>query len=263
MQDLRITLVQSSLVWEDISANLKHFEDWLMKENPSTDLILLPEMFSTGFSMQPESCAEAMDGQAIKWMASQADKFQCAIGGSLLIKEAGKFVNRFIWMLPDGNFQHYDKAHLFRYGGEHLKFTSGKNKTIINYKGWKISPLICYDLRFPVWSKNRWNEATAFDYDLLIYVANWPERRSFAWKSLLTARAIENQCYLAAVNRCGIDGNGIAHSGDSVILDPMGQKISTIQAHEKHMETILIDYSLLSELRNQFQVWQDWDTFTL
>lgn len=263
MQDLRIAIVQSGLVWENVSANLKRFEDWLEKENPQTDLILLPEMFSTGFSMNSQSCAETMDGSAMKWMARQAKHFQCAIAGSLLISESDKFVNRFIWMLPDGNFQHYDKAHLFRYAGEHLKFTEGNKKIIIHYKGWKISPLICYDLRFPVWSRNRWSEETGFDYDLLIYVANWPERRSFAWKSLLTARAIENQCFVAAVNRCGEDGNDISHSGDSVILNPLGQPISSLQAHEERIETIHIPFSFLSEQRAQFQVWRDWDDFQL
>ncbi|NLF42594.1 MAG: amidohydrolase [Bacteroidales bacterium] len=263
MQDLTLTLVQSNLVWEDRKENLKHFEVLMEQIAQQTDVILLPEAFNTGFSMNPERLAEPIWGPTMEWMKNQAEKHQAIVAGSLFIHENGHFFNRFVWMSPKGEFQYYDKAHLFRYGGEHETFSNGKQKTFISFKGWRISPLICYDLRFPVWSMNQWDKDSGFDFDLLLYVANWPSRRIHAWKSLLVARAIENQCFVAGVNRCGIDGNNINHNGSSLIVDPNGNIISDIPLDLDYVETITLKKALLDEWRSQFQAWQDWDRFQI
>ena len=208
MQNLRITLVQTSLYWEDRQRNLNHLEGLIGGLRSKTDIIVLPEMFSSGFSMDTTSECDTMEGESIKWMQNLAQSLDLVICGSLKIKEEGKFYNRFIWMQPDATLKHYDKRHLFSFAGEDRHFTKGKDKVIIEYKGWKILPLICYDLRFPVWSKNRLINGKA-EYDLLLYTANWPEARSVAWRSLLLSRAIENQVFVAGVNRIGEDGKMI------------------------------------------------------
>lgn len=262
-KDLRITLVQSSLFWEDHVKNIRSFNKQLSTlEKGSSDLIILPEMFSTGFSMIPGKHAEEMGGLSMQWMAESAASLKSVICGSLMIKEKGKYFNRLIWMQPDGQFQQYDKRHLFRMAGEDKNYSAGKKKIITEIKGWKICPLICYDLRFPIWSRNRMQQkgsSMLFDYDLLIYVANWPAVRSYPWKQLLIARAIENQCYVAGVNRVGKDGNAFAHSGDSVALDPFGQKISSIKANQKAIETIKLSAKALTDFRKRFPVFRDAD----
>jgi predicted amidohydrolase len=227
------------------------FEEKL-KNIGQTDLIILPEMFSTGFSMNAASVAETMDGSAINWMRKTAMKKNCALTGSLIIKENGKFFNRLIFMRADGSFEQYDKKHLFTMAKEEETYTAGSEKVFIEYKGWKICPLICYDLRFPIWNRN------LEDYDLAIYVANWPDRRSYHWRSLLAARAIENQCYVAAVNRVGNDGKDLYYSGYSSLIDPAGE-ILYQKADSEDIQQFDISLEHLNEVRTKLPFLKDRD----
>ncbi len=253
--NLRVTLIQSNLHWENIDANLSMFDEKISSVE-NTDLILLPEMFSTGFSMKPELFAEEMGGRTIEWMKNISSKKNVVLCGSVMIKDSGKYFNRLIWMQPDGNFFTYDKRHLFRMGEENNHYSRGDKKLIVEWKGWKICPLVCYDLRFPVWSRN------AENYDLLLYVANWPERRIQAWKSLLIARAIENQCYTIGLNRVGGDGNKIFHSGDSSVIDMKGE-ILFQKTNNEIIHTIELSKSNLDSYRKEFPVLLDKDEFEL
>lgn len=263
MQDLNITPVQSSLQWENAKANLRHFETVLQNFKNSTHLIVLPEMFSTGFSMNAETLAESMDGETVQWMRHQAREINAVITGSVIISEGDNFFNRLIWMRPDGTHEQYDKRHLFGLGDEHKHYAAGKKRIIVSLNGWKICPLICYDLRFPVWCRNSpQSTAHSQQYDLLLFVANWPERRSFAWKQLLQARAIENQCYLAGVNRIGTDGNGIYHSGDSSLIDPLGEVIFT-QADTACAKTFTLSHERLQSIRQKMPFLGDADNFQI
>ncbi|OFY82333.1 MAG: amidohydrolase [Bacteroidetes bacterium RIFCSPLOWO2_12_FULL_35_15] len=283
MNDLKITLIQSNLFWENCDKNLEQFSKKISSVTEQTDLIILPEMFTTGFSMLPEKLAESMTGKTVNWMKEQAHKKQCVITGSFICEENGKYYNRLVWMKPDGTYSTYDKRHLFSMANEDKHYTSGNKKIIEEIKGWKICPLICYDLRFPIWSRNRniphlphnstrppslaHYQSHKGDmlpaYDLLIYVANWPARRSFPWKTLLLARAIENQCYVIGENRVGTDGNGIDYSGDSVVIDFKGEILSKTPPHEEFTETISLSYSGLEEFRKQFPVLDDADSFEI
>lgn len=263
MENLKITIVQTSLVWEDAEANLEHFSDKLKKiASGETDLIILPEMFTTGFSIHREKIAEEPSGKGFKWMQRIADEKNCVITGSIAVKENGKLYNRLYWVKPGGDFHTYDKRHLFRMAGENEHFTAGTKKLITELKGWKICPLICYDLRFPVWSRNTWKKEKA-DYDLLIYVANWPAVRSYPWKQLLIARAIENQAYVAGVNRIGEDGNNFAHSGDSAVIGPRGELFTDDLKNEDVIITTELNASLLLEFRKNFPAGMDADQFYL
>ncbi len=267
-KNLRITLVQTSLYWEQPIKNLNQFSKQLsaLKRN-QTDLIVLPEMFNTGFSMNAAALAEKPGGLTMQWMAEVAHALNTAICGSIIIKEKNKYYNRFIWMNVDGSYEQYDKRHLFRMGKENDVFTAGTESVIINYKGWNICPLVCYDLRFPVWSRNQVmggnSKSLSFDYDLLLYVANWPALRSYAWNQLLIARAIENQSYVAAVNRVGADGNGMEHNGDCVVHNPLGQSISKFNSKKKQLETVKLSYRDLLKLREVFPVLMDADKFKI
>ena len=256
---MKVTLLQASLHWENIEANLSMFSEKINALKDHTDIIVLPEMFSTGFTMNAAALAEPMDGSAIKWMQQKAAEKNCVITGSLIISDKGAFYNRLIWMQPDGSIIHYDKRHLFRLAHEEQTYTPGKNKTVISYKGWKILPLICFDLRFPVWSRR----TKAADYDVLIYVANWPERRITAWNQLLVGRAIENQCYVVGLNRTGNDGNDIYHSGESAIINYKGENISGICAHEECTETVTLEKQELELFRTQLPFIEDADDFTI
>jgi len=258
MHDLKITLIQSNLHWENKEKNLEMFSEKIASVKDETDLIILPEMFSTGFTMNAEMMAEEMNGNTVRWMKDHALKKNCIITGSLIIKEDNKFYNRLIWMKPDG-IEYYDKRHLFSYAGEDKTFSKGINKLIIKYKGWRIHPLVCYDLRFPVWSRRTTNN----DYDLMIFVANWPERRIHAWKQLLIARAIENQCYVAGLNRSGNDGNNIYHSGDSAVIDFKGDSLLTVNTKEEFILTTTLSKNNLEEFRKQFAFFQDGDEFEI
>jgi omega-amidase len=252
--NLRVTLIQSILHWEDISANLEMFSQKISTIG-ETDLIILPETFSTGFSMNPKF-AEEQNGLSVEWMKKMAAEKNCVITGSLMIKERGKYFNRLYWVKPDGEFYTYDKRHLFILSDEPKFFTAGKERLIVELNGWKICPLICYDLRFPVWARNR------DEYDVLLYVANWPERRAQAWKYLLIARAIENQCYTIGLSRVGNDGNDIYHSGDSMVLDPLGNVLYH-KHHEENITTLELNYEELQKAREQLPFLKDADDFIL
>jgi len=262
MQDLKVTYIQSPLVWEKPEENRNLFSKEINKISEETDLIILPEMFNTGFSMRPEITAEKMNGKTLQWMKEMAEKKSCVITGSLAIEEDGKYFNRLIWMRPDGSYSSYDKRHLFRHGHEQDHYETGTRKLIVELKGWKICPLVCYDLRFPVWSRNRQVNGKA-SYDLLIYVANWPEVRSFPWKTLLIARAIENQAFVVGVNRVGQDGMNLPHQGDSAVISFKGELLSQINAGKDLAETITLSYQALADFRSAFPVGLDADEFTL
>lgn len=252
---LTITLVQSSLHWEDIDANLSMFDDKLSQIG-QTDLIILPEMFTTGFSMNVKDIAEDMNGKAINWLKKKAVELNAAITGSIIIVEDGKYYNRLLWVEPSGRQVQYDKKHLFSMAKEHLTFSPGTEKVSINYKGWKIAPFICYDLRFPAWNRN------VDDYDIAFYVANWPAKRSYHWRSLLLARAIENQAFIVAVNRVGVDGNEFPYSGDSSVIDPAGELLYH-KENEEDIHTITITKEHLAEMRKQYPFLGDRDKLTI
>ena len=312
MSTLTITTIQTDLFWEDKAANLQRFEDKINAIRENTEVIILPEMFSTGFSMKPETLAEKMDGPTLGWMKKIAAQKKVILTGSLIVEEGGNYFNRLIWMLPNGQYGFYDKRHRFAYAGEDDHYTAGKKRLIASVKGWKVNLLVCYDLRFPVWSRqgpafagsriqgknirdpqtsdnepsaappvaplagpppNNPSEIrsdpsqdsgkiTAPEYDLLIYVANWPERRSHAWKTLLQARAIENQSYVVGVNRVGEDGNKIAHSGDSMIIDPLGEVLYH-GIKEEAVYTYTLRKDKLEDVRSRFPFWRDADHFSV
>jgi predicted amidohydrolase len=251
---INVTLIQSDIIWEDRISNLKKYQEKI-NQIESTDLIILPEMFTTGFSMSPKGISENMNGETIQWMKQNAHKMNSAICGSIIIEEDSKYFNRFIWVNPDGSIHHYDKRHLFSFAGENENYTPGNEKIIIEYKGWKICPLICYDLRFPVWSRN------SEDYDLLIYVANWPDKRKSAWKSLLTARAIENQCYVIGVNRVGEDSKNY-YSGDSSLINALGETLYTNSHIEEIYSNTISKYDL-NKIRTQLPFLNDKDNFKI
>lgn len=263
MQDLNITLVQANLLWENATMNLKHFES-LFEKISGTDLIILPEMFTTGFTMESKSFADFMEGKSVNWMRSQSQKKEAVITGSLIIEDEGKFFNRLIWMQPDGELNYYDKRHLFSLAGEEKHYEAGKRKIFPEIHEWKILPLICYDLRFPVWSRQSppFTELGSHPYDLLLYVANWPQRRIYAWQQLLIARAIENQCFVAGVNRVGDDGNGVEHSGHSAIINAMGEKLIEIVGEESVIQHTL-SFENLSRVRENLPFLNDRDEFEL
>lgn len=264
MSTLTITTVQTQLHWEDKDANLRSLEAKIASVAGKTELLILPEMFSTGFSMQPEKLAEKMDGRTVQWMKNMAANSKMIVTGSIIIEDEGNYFNRLIWMLPNGESGYYDKRHRFAFGGEHEKYTAGSRRLIASVKGWKINLQVCYDLRFPVWSRQSAQHTSEnserLEYDLLVYVANWPERRNLAWKTLVQARAIENQCYVAAVNRVGNDGNGIYHSGDSMIIDPLGE-ILYHRPHAEEVFTCTLRKERLDEVRTKFPFWKDADVF--
>jgi len=261
LNTLKTTLIQSDLYWQDVDANLAMFEEKIWKIAGSTDVIILPEMFNTGFSMHAEKLAEPMNFKTFRWMSQMAKQMNAAIVGSYIIKESSKYYNRLYWVEPDGSFDFYDKRHLFRMGEEHLTFQQGRKRLIREFRGWKIMPLICYDLRFPVWSKNKYDEASgALDYDMLIYVANWPKPRTEVWSSLLKARSMENQCFSIGLNRTGSDGVGIEYDGHSVVYDFKGQAMNTV-SNVQHMETIEINLDELQAFRKKFPAYLDWDQF--
>jgi omega-amidase len=264
--DMKVTIVQTKLFWEDRARNLKHFSD-ILDTIGQTDLIVLPEMFTTGFSMQPAKIAEKADGPSLDWLKKKAELKKCVITGSVAVKEQDRYYNRLYWVRPGGDFSHYDKRHLFRLAGEEKQYAPGTKKIIESIGNWKICPLVCYDLRFPVWCRNHFRAKTSTyaeaQFDVLVFVANWPAVRAHAWKSLLVARAIENQCYVVGVNRVGEDGNNYLHSGDSMVIDPYGKQVSTVREDEERNETITLDEKLLAGFRKSFPVGLDADDFIL
>jgi len=261
MSGLLITTIQTNLHWEDKTANLQMLEEKISNISVKTEVVLLPEMFSTGFSMKPELLAETMDGETVQWMKRTAAAKKIILTGSLIIKEGNNYYNRLIWMLPNGQYGVYDKRHRFAFAGEDNHYTAGTKRLIASVKGWKINLQVCYDLRFPVWARQQ-SQPEGPEYDVLIYVANWPERRSLAWKTLLQARAIENQCYVIGVNRVGNDGNNIYHSGDSMIIDPMGEVLYT-KKDEEDVFTIQLEKKQLDNVREKLPFLKDADGFMI
>jgi len=253
---LRVTLIQADLAWQEPAANRATFASHFRGLVGHTDLVVLPEMFSTGFSMAAEALAESMDGPTIGWMREEAAALACVITGSVIVRDGDRHYNRLLWAAPDGRVQHYDKRHLFRMAREQEHYAGGSQRLVVEHKGWRICPLVCYDLRFPVWSRNRG------DYDLLLYVANWPARRALAWKALLRARAIENLSYVVGVNRIGMDGNGVGYAGDSVALDFTGQPLAGDRGGD-FVETVVLDRESLLAFRASFPAHLDADDFTI
>ena len=266
---LAVTLIQSNLHWENKEANLEMCEEKIVSIKENTEIVVLPEMFSTGFSMKAVELVENMNGKTIQWMKRISRSKKIILTGSVIIEEEGHYYNRLIWMLPDGQMGCYDKRHLFAYAGEDKYYTPGSKRLIASVKGWKINLMICYDLRFPVWSRrtpknNSLGEKAdaEHEYDLIIYVANWPDRRRHAWATLLQARAIENQCYVVGVNRVGKDGQDNYHTGDSLVADPLGE----ILYHNKDQEdihTITIEKSVVETIRKKLPFWKDADLFKI
>lgn len=263
---MKVSLIQSKIFWEDRNSNFLHFGKLIKSIKNKTDLIVLPEMFTTGFTMEPKRFAEEF-GSTLLWMQDMAKIKNACITGSIAVKEKGKYYNRLYFVHPNGKYQTYDKRHLFRMAGEDKHYTPGKTKTLVKSGEWNICPLICYDLRFPVWSRNsskrKKNGQTEYDYDLLIYVANWPKVRAYPWKQLLIARAIENQCYVIGVNRVGKDGKGIEHSGDSVVIDPKGKVISKLKPGSSGIIHAKLDKTSLEEFRKNFPAGMDADLFRI
>jgi omega-amidase len=261
MQDLKVTIVQSDLHWQSSDANLAMFEEKIWKIEGQTDLIILPEMFSTGFSMDASSLAEPMNFKSFKWMKQQAAQTNAVITGSIIIKDGGNFYNRLFWVEPSGSYDYYDKRHLFRMAEEHHHYSPGNKRIIKSLKGWKVLPLICYDLRFPVWSRNRSLNGEP-EYDLLLYVANWPAARITAWDSLLRARAIENLSFTIGVNRTGTDGKGIEYNGHSSVFNYKGEEIFSNE-DEEVINTISLSIDELKSFRDKFPAYLDSDSFEI
>lgn len=253
---MKIAIFQTTLSWENPTSNRTFIEEYFISEEESFDLFVLPEMFSSGFTMNPENVAETMNGETVSWMKALALKKDCAICGSLVISENNSFYNRFIFVHPNGTIDFYNKRHLFSLAGEHLKYSKGTTKVIIEYKGWKICPQICYDLRFPVFSRNQ------EDYDLLLYVANWPKPRINAWDILLKARAVENMCYVVGVNRIGFDENGHEYVGHSQVIDELGNSITNAANNLGVFITVLVQKKML-ETRKKLNFLDDKDNFEL
>ncbi len=256
-ETLNIVLFQLGLVWENPVANRAKVDQLLQKVNENTDVVFLPEMFATGFSMNVLKLAEPKDGETVQWMKQRCYENHIALCGSLIIRENGHYFNRLLFVEPSGEIHYYNKRHLFTMGNEKSHFQKGTERLIVQYKGWRICPLICYDLRFPVWSRNR-NE-----YDLLVYSANWPENRKDVWNTLLKARAIENQCYVVGVNRVGIDGEGIEYSGDSQVIDPKGKHLAKSLSDQEEILSMSLSYQEMNDFRLKFPVLSDADEFYL
>ena len=254
---LHITLIQPDIVWEDKKANLERYEATLSSITGPKQVVVLPEMFSTGFSMAPGRLAEPMDGPTVRWMADMAVKHRIILTGSLIIEEGGKHYNRMLWVQPDGRIGTYDKRHLFAYADEDKHYTPGDTRQIAQVNGWRINLLICYDLRFPVWARN-----LGAEYDVLLYVANWPEKRSLAWRTLLQARAIENQCYVVGVNRVGTDGSGFVYKGESSVFGPLGETLWQ-QADVATWHTVTLDKAEIEQTRTSLPFLNDADKFML
>lgn len=255
MRDLNVALVQQPLAWQDAAANRARFTELLAPLAGRTDLVVLPEMFTTGFSMQAAELAETMDGPTVQWLRATAARLGAVVTGSLIVDDDGHR-NRLLWARPDGTLAAYDKRHLFRMAREHEHYAAGATRVVVELQGWRVLPLVCYDLRFPVWSRNR------ADYDLALYVANWPSARRYAWTTLLRARAIENLCYVIGVNRIGADGAGIEYAGDSVALDPLGQPLAELGAGAA-VTQVTLSAEALANHRRRFPAHLDADAFRL
>lgn len=256
MNPLTISFIQDAIVWQNPKANRDHFSKVIESNAVKSDLILLPEMFTTGFSQQSADLAESMDGDTVKWMQDIANKFACHIAGSVVIREGDNIYNRLLWVTETGDIHSYDKRHLFSFAGEDKVYAPGKKRTIVELNGWRLCPQVCYDLRFPVWSRNQ------NDYDVLIYVANWPQVRVSHWQQLLVGRAIENLAYVIGVNRLGEDGHGYPHNGQSIALDAKG-KVLTEAKDKAGCYSVTLDYEELKRYREKFGALEDGDDFSI
>lgn len=257
MDKLKLLLIQPDLVWEDKTANLTKISGLISQRKQEADMILLPEMFTTGFSMEPSVLAESMSGKSCEWMWKQANLCDCLVAGSIIIEENGSYYNRFLAYSPDGLVAQYDKRHLFRMAGEESCYQNGTSRIIFEWRGWRILPQICYDIRFPVWIRNR------DDYDLTLFVANWPEARRDVWDNLLRARALENQAFVAGVNRIGVDGRGINHVGDSMVISAKGSVVGKTIENEEGILEISVSLNELRTFRDKFPAYLDSDKFEI
>lgn len=263
-ETINITVIQKDLAWEDKRANLEEFEKMILECKDRMEVVILPEMFNTGFSMKPAEYAETMEGETVQWMKRIAAQKRIILTGSLMIKENDAYFNRLVWMLPNGDYGVYDKRHLFGYAGEDAHYTSGSKRLIASVKGWKINLLVCYDLRFPVWSRQAGDaeDGSSAEYDVLVYVANWPDKRLHAWKTLLQARAIENQCYVVGVNRSGDDGNSIHYPGSSMIVDALGEPLYT-GSDKEEIVTYTLKIDEVKQVRSKLPFLKDADHFII
>lgn len=257
MDKLNITIVQTNIDGCDAAHNRALLEPRLEALSP-TDVIILPETFATGFSADPHSCAEPRDGETFRWMQRMAEQKNCVVCGSILTHDNNQFFNTFVWMQPDGNFKTYNKKHVFTMGAEFL--SAGNERVVIDYKGWKIRPFICYDLRFPLWSRNRFADGN-YEYDIALYIANWPRSRSEVWKALIPARSIENMVYSIGVNRTGFDQNEVEYIGGSMVCNPMGKAETMAQTTENEIVSCTLSKQWLNDFRQKFMVAADWDKF--
>jgi len=254
---MKTTIIQTDLAWEDKQANLDHISLLMKGVEKDTDLVVLPEMFTTAFSMNPSLLAETMDGPSVRWMKEKASSGGFALSGSLIISENGRFFNRMLFVTPEGEIVVYDKRHLHSMSGEHTVYSRGNERVVCNYRKFNFNLQVCYDLRFPVWSRNRG------DTDVIIYSANWPDVRSHVWKSLLVARAIENQAYVIGVNRVGVNPDGTSYSGDSVIINPRGETLALLEPGNEGVASAILSMEYLEKFRSDMPVWRDADPFTL
>ena len=256
-ESLQISVLQFDLEWENPAANRAKIDQWLEQTDKNTDVVFLPEMFTTGFTTNISDLAEPMDGETLHWMKTRCNEHQLALCGSMIIRENNHYFNRLVFVEPSGAVHFYNKRHLFTMGGEESHFQQGTGRLVVTYKGWRICPLICYDIRFPVWSRNR-NE-----YDILVYSANWPQARNEVWNTLLKARAIENQAFVVGANRVGVDGNSISYSGDSQLIDPKGNVVARTENYTENIVFAEFSYAGLVKFRSEFPVLNDADQFTL
>jgi len=263
MHDLKVLCLQSDIITSDPEKNRELLEIKIRNHVEGHDLIILPEAFTTSFHVDPKTNAESIEGKTIEWMRKTASKTAAVITGSLFIEKEGIYTNSLIWMQPDGHFESYNKRHVFSMGGEHKQIRKGTENLIIDIKGWKIKPMICYDLRFPVWSKNTITEGGSYAYDLAIYVANWPSVRNYPWNMLLIGRAIENLSYVIGVNRVGYDALGTLYSGDSMIIDPKGKVMEQADEGKERALSTVLSYDELIKFREKFNVGMDWDEFEI
>lgn len=263
MENIHVALIQSSIFWKDQQKNIQHFTELITRVDDRCDLIILPEMFTTGFVTAPHSHATTMNGEVINWMKKTAKAKNTVLTGSVIIEENENFTNRLLWVTPEGIVDYYDKRHLFTFGGEDKNFCPGKENKIFTLKKFHFKPMICYDLRFPVWAKNQYCHEEGYAFDCLIYTANWPDSRRTVWKTLLQARAIENQCYVIGVNRVGSDGEGLNYAGDSRVINAKGEMLQFTENSSEEIRYATLNKDELCTFRKKFPIGPDWDNFTL
>lgn len=262
MFDLSIAYIQTDLRWEDKVANLENFSRLLDKVQNGTDLILLPETFTTAFPVDPRQFAEPLDGETMCWLSAMAKEKNAVVCGTLLLEIGRTYYNSLVWMCPDGSYELYHKRHPFSIGGENQLVTRGEERLLVELKGWRIRPMVCYDVRFPVWARNRY-ENGQYEYDLAFYLANFPDSRMIVWNGLLVARAIENQAYIIGVNRIGDDPNGLHYSGESQVVNARGEVISKVEAYQEGVAHCTLSVEILTHFREKFPLGPDWDTYTV